>query len=181
MVRNFCVLTILLFTCGCASSFPLHVLPTNPKPAISVPQSHRSFSLLLDTNIQDDFEIPPNDPVRNSDVKGWRQSLTKGFRNAYSCCFVLSDENANSEIMLKLNKADLKFIPIGIKSGDLYIAAEIDYSAELYGSDQSNLGKSNGKVISKLTSPFRDDATWMASSAVEAMFEAITKDLFPSD
>ena len=82
---------------------------------------------------------------------------------------------------MKLNKADLKFIPVGIKGGDLYIAAEIDYSAELFGSDKNNLGKSDGKITSKLSSPFRDDATWMASSAVAVMFEAITKDLFPSD
>src|SRR5438128_4895650 len=111
-------------------------------------------------------------------VQGWRTTLDRGFRGAFSGAFTLAEETA--DLTLIIAEAELRFAPTSFARDGRPISAEaqVRYKARLVDRAGAVLRRSAGTMGSKRSASSPDQATPIAAEAVESMYERIAGELF---
>jgi len=158
-------LLVALASCvaGCPGS--LYVKEVMPHPNIDVPQQKKRLGLSLADDIPESYEVGAQNGVRDVFVQRWRASLIHGYRAAYGEAFVLDDKKP--EIVLQLIEAKLEF---GHTAKGL--TAIVRYKAHVLDASGVIKSRRNGVAESK-TGGHTDDATPLARSAVETLYEEL--------
>jgi len=179
-MKKLLVITILgaVFS-GCA----LNVAATNPRPNFNIPQSGKTLSLVLDTNIGDAFTIPPSNGVTTTNVTGWHKTLRNGFENGFKDHYKLT--GGRTDLVLTLKRADMGFAPTSVlvdQRGENYGAAsirsQIVYNAQLVSSDGTIIGSSANTAESKKSITDPKEMSQSVGDAVESMYEIIADEIF---
>jgi hypothetical protein len=169
------VLSCVVVLAGCA------VNAASPHPNIDFPQrSSKSISLLLADSIPDSQSLGAHDQIVGVQINDWHKTLTQGFQNGFGPGFT-PKPSAATDLTVKLNRADLRFVPVGGTGNTLIIVAQITYDAQLVDKSGAVMKTSARTVNAKapMTQAIGMNTTGNASSAVEAMYEGMAKDLFP--
>jgi hypothetical protein len=109
--------------------------------------------------------------VRKAFVRQWRATLLRGFRAAYDKTFTIDDDHF--DFLLQLVEARLEFGHTAMG-----LTAIVRYKARLVDAHTHQVvARFTGDATSK-TGGHTDQATMLAGSAVESMYEAIGKAFF---
>jgi len=163
---------------GCA----LQVGLMNPKPNINLSKTNQSLYLALGNDIRDSFTIPEYSTVRNSKVVEWHASLKNGFKNGFGEFYTISDKRQNSDLILKLLKADVKFIPTTVSgySNTTILKVQIKFKTVLLNSKNEELSKITETAIAQKTINVKGQEDEAVENAIEIMYQIIANKLFNS-
>jgi hypothetical protein len=160
-------LVVTLGGIGCAN---LTVMPSSPTPAAAISQARAPSTLVLAQGIANDFVTPQANGVTEVPVKGWRDTLTAGFQNAYP--------NGSSGRTLAFDLAELSFAPAAVDSqhGVRAIRAQIKFKVRVLDAAGAEVAIVTGRVEAPEanTAPRSESMTTNVRKAVEVLFEAIT-------
>jgi hypothetical protein len=153
---------LLVASCG------VTVGPQNPHPDIPAAPQQRSVRLVLGPGIADHLSLPDN----NLEVREWRRTLNAAFQNGFAKAYRLASA-ADADLTLTLDEVHVK---LGyFETGNV----QIEYRATVTGKDV--LPREEGGVAAKthggITGSWGGMIGGDLSSAVEAMYEGIAKDL----
>lgn len=166
---------------GCAALLALvacarpEVLAGNPRPNIDLPRSTRTLRLQLQPAVQDVFVA---DLAGNKiPVSGWRSTLESGFRNAFSDAFQVAEK---ADLTIEVAEAELSFNGTSFDRMGRPISAEaqVRYKARLLDGSGAVLRRAAATVASKKSASSPQEATPVASGAVETMYEQLARELF---
>lgn len=172
-----CLLSLFLIT-GCAS---LKVEKMNPYPNLNIASSDKILGLELSPNIQNNFEIPAKGGIKSASVAGWRDSLQNGFNNGFSDVYKLGSSASDSDLILKLTRADIEFAPSAVRADGTPVAIHVQilYKASLVDNTTGETVKrAADTVVSKRSITRAGDTTEAVKSAVETMYEIIAAQFF---
>jgi hypothetical protein len=174
---------------GACSFASLSVVKGNPKPNIVFANPPaKVLAIRLAANVPDAFEVPPKYGVRAVNVSAWHQTLTSGFQNGFGPSFTIAQSNeARTELVLEIVRAELEFSPTatsrGVVSG---VEAHLIYQARLLDGAgkaikaSAGTASAKGSIVVTGFNAYEADTllTQSASSSVESMYEAISKEMF---
>ena len=172
---------LLLTSITAASACTLEVQKADPKPNVVFAQpSEKRVGLRLASTIQNDAELPEKNGIRNVELHGWRETLSSGFENAYRSYFKVSAAGQPAEMVIEIARADLEFAPTAVsaQAGVVAIEAHLTYQARLLDASGAPLKVIAHTVASKSSVTDRSQMTECAASAVETMYEEVSKELF---
>ncbi len=155
-------LALLVAACG-----HLAVEPSSPHPNVMLPANKVPGTLVLAPEITENFTIAGNASVNEVPVRGWRSTLTAGFRNAFP-------SGAEGGPKLELIEANLSFAPAAVGSGGTAaVVATIRFKARVI--DRTGERALAGTVRAREANTSASEAgmTDNASKAVEALYEAL--------
>jgi hypothetical protein len=162
------------FASGCAQ---LAVGPANPRPNVMMAAGSAPAELRLDESVRDEYVIPGNGSIGEVPVTGWRNTLTRGFRNAFTA-------SEASGPKLQLINADLSFSPAAVSGAGTTVAvtATIRFRARLVDASGAELGALAGTVHAReaTASATPQGMTDNAAKAVEALYEELAAKLVPA-
>jgi hypothetical protein len=168
-------LTSVLLATGCAP----HVNVGNPRPNVDLPRSETSLALELDAAIPDTFKATSGgSSAPSTPVKEWRTTLERGFQNSFGPAF---KTDGGKDLVLHLVEVVLEVAPtteVDAAGSAVGSEAQIRYKARLVDAQGNVVRRSVGTVSSKRPVARSVDATRVAESAVESMYEKIAEDLF---
>jgi hypothetical protein len=167
------LLLILLSLCilltGCPG--PLVVRQAMPAPNVDLPHHDERLALEFESTLAADYEVGEQNGVRRTFVHEWRQTLVNGFRKAFERSFALGNEDA--ELVVQIVEARLEFGRTAMG-----LTAIIRFRARLVDAASGKiLARASGEALSKRGGNTKD-ATYLAGSAVETMYEQIAKAFF---
>ncbi len=162
---------------GCA----LHVGMVNPKPKLDLTGNDKSLYLVIDESVKNTFVVDKYSGVKKSKVTDWHASLRNGFENGFKNYFTLTQDKENNDFILKIAKAELKFIPVSINGyhPSTGLKAEIRFSAYLFDEIKRDVTIINkGVVTSDKIIRVKGQETEVVENAIEKMYQKIEKEIF---
>ncbi len=161
-------------------SCAMHIGKMNPSPKLDLSKTEKSIFLALDNDIKDSFTIPEYSGIDNSDITDWRASLQSGFENGFKNFFTINATESGSDLILKLLKTDLKFIPVNVSgyNNSTVLNVEIDFSAELLDGNNQKINGIIDKAKSQKTINVKGRETAAIESAIENMYQLISTEFF---
>jgi len=171
----FLVITIIFFQ-GCA----LQVGVLNPKPKLNIQISDKSLRLIIDDSIKNSFSIPEYSGIKKSGVSDWHISLKNGFDNGFNNFYKIKQNNANSDFILKLSQAELKFVPTSVSgyNNTTVLNVEIKFKAALLNSNDEKLNSMDGIAVSEKTINVKGREAEAVENAIENMYQTIAIKMF---
>ena len=161
---------------GCA----LSIEATNPRPNIAIAPQPKTLKLAFGTAVFDKFEVPNENGIMGGHVEGWRATLSNGFQNGFADAFRVVPGPAEADLVLTIQDAELQFVPAAVNGMGNVVAAtaQLRYKAMLSSRDGAAPRLVAGTAESKQATADRSEATRLAKSAVETMYEQIAAKLF---
>jgi len=142
------------------------VQAVSPQPNLSLPAKHPGFALQL-KGIPDTYEVPAESGVMGGTVHGWQASLQAGFHNAFPA------EPRDHQLVLILEHATFSVVPAAVNGAGGVVSGrgQIQFRGRwMSGSEDIPF---SGTAESKTTTTNRGEASLLASSAIESMYEQI--------
>jgi hypothetical protein len=157
-----------------ACSWTWNVGAANPVPNVLMPRSPARMALFFGPLVDDAFRLPQANPSLTVNVTGWRETLTRGFRNSIGHFFVAAraDQPGEPDLRLVVRLA-VPFVP------EQAHRVHVRFQAELLDRSGRSIKQWADTVPARLR--FTADAYDMQralATAVESMYELISKD-FP--
>jgi hypothetical protein len=207
--RVMCCLLLATMLWSCASTVSIDSL--HPRPNIRLPRQERSLCLLLDPSIPEQHRIAPANGVPEVAIERWRHALEQAFVQGLGSSFTLERTNPDLCMRLAMvsltftaePEASAAIVMAETRKGELPILlahggpssprvvrarkkpgyARIDYVAELLEGGQ---GKVLRHVTGTVIAPHpvdetRESITHAIESAIQSMYEMLSKQLFGSE
>jgi hypothetical protein len=162
---------------GCA----LQVAKSDPKPNVVLAKpSSQVLALRLAEPIGNDLKLSEQESGSlNVNVHDWRDTLTNGFTNAFRNYFKTAPTQGSPDLVLEVTRASLDVTPADVSflSGNTY-QAQLSYQARLLDSKGTAIKIAEHTVRSKIAVSADEPMSQIVTSAVEAMYEDLSKRLF---
>ncbi|MCU1277169.1 MAG: hypothetical protein JWM53_715 [bacterium] len=172
---------VLIATALSASACTLQVQKSDPKPnVVFAKPTEQRLGLRLASAIANDANLPEKNGIGAVELHGWRDTLGSGFQNAYRSYFKVSADGQPAERVIEIARADLEFAPTAVtaRSGVAAVEAHITYQARLLDAAGAPLKVVAHTATSKSSVTERTQMSDCAASAVETMYEELSKELF---
>ena len=165
-----------IFFQGCSMQVGL----LNPKPKLDIPKSDQSLQLIIDNAVKNSYLIPEYSGIKNSKVTNWRASLKNGFDNGFNNFYKIRQNNTNSDFILKLSQADLKFIPASLSgyNNTTVLNVEIKFKAVLLNNNDEKLNSIDDIAVSEKTINVKGQEADAVGNAIENMYQTIAIKMF---
>ena len=153
-------LAVALLACG------FDVEAVSPQPNVSLPGKHPGFKLQL-KGIPDAYEVPSESGIMGGKVNGWLSSLRAGFHSAFPA------EPRDHQLTLVLEHATFRVVPAAVNGAGGVVSGrgQIQFRGRWIGGGEEV--PFSGTAESKTTTTDRGEASMLASSAIEDMYEQI--------
>jgi hypothetical protein len=175
--RRFALPLLALFavpTAGCVMSVPM----LNPKPNVDLEKRSASMHIEFAPAVEDKFKIPPQNGMGAIEVTDWHQSLKNGLINGFGEAYTVMN-GAPTQLTLEMSEATPELTPAAVSGyyGVVAANAQVRYKARVVANSQV-VCRSNGTVISKTAVNNAQQVKDAVRSAVESMYEVISKECF---
>jgi hypothetical protein len=133
---------------GCAAA---KLGPLDPKPKIRVDKQEATLTLSIDAEVPDRFTVPAAGGVRKVRVRGWHETLTRGFENGLTKVYALQPPDAEHDLQLVFTSAELSFVPSTsvVTEGATPAKAKLTYRVRILDGAGNSLAASAGELTSR--------------------------------
>lgn len=159
-------------TIGCAAA---RLGPIDPQPRVLVDEQDATLALSIDVEVPDRFTVPAEGSTREVRVKGWHESLTRGFENGLAKAYTLQPADGEHDLLLVFASAELTFLPTPsvATEGTTPAKAKLTYRVRILDGAGGTLAASAGELTSRRTWSTSDELVEAVEEVVSAMFEDI--------
>lgn len=173
VARGVVAVVALLFLGGCSVT----VGRSASRPNIDLAKQQSSLGLVLEPEVKDQFSVVINSP-ETVHVNEWRGTLEDGFRAGFAAAFQMGSDA--TDLRIQLAEAELTYAPtaVGRNGATAAVEAQIRFKARLVDAQGQVLKRSNGTVSSKRSATSGPQVSGVTASAVESLYEQISRDFF---
>jgi hypothetical protein len=165
------LLPLLLLCTGCTVT----VAQLNPTPNLDLAPTSLSLSLQMEQSVQDSLVVSFGSTAQ-MEVNDWRNSLEKGFTNAFKSSYALGTGPSELTLQLVEVNPDLVFGSVSNDSGKA--TGQIRYKARLLDAQGNIVKRLTGTARGHKDALSRETISLALQSAVETMYEEIAANFF---